>query len=87
MARRVWAFVPGADSPNATNVLRLYPGTQSGNVRLGVYDHTAVCAITGGYVYRGCAMPDLQGTYFCGAFVKMWRGRRTASLHKLVPRP
>ena len=22
------------------------------------------CAITGGYVYRGCAIPDLQGTYF-----------------------
>ena len=62
MARRAWAFVPGADSPDATNVLRLYPGTQSGNVRLGVDDHTAACAITGGYVYRGCAMPDLHGT-------------------------
>ena len=22
------------------------------------------CAITGGYVYRGCAIPDLQGAYF-----------------------
>jgi glucose/arabinose dehydrogenase len=22
------------------------------------------CAITGGYVYRGCAIPDLRGTYF-----------------------
>ncbi|MBI3758804.1 MAG: PQQ-dependent sugar dehydrogenase [Deltaproteobacteria bacterium] len=30
-----------------------------------VYGHTGgACAITGGYVYRGCAIPDLQGTYF-----------------------
>jgi hypothetical protein len=30
------------------------------------YDHPllSVCAVTGGYVYRGCAIPDLQGTYF-----------------------
>ncbi|MBK9121408.1 MAG: PQQ-dependent sugar dehydrogenase [Phycisphaerales bacterium] len=26
------------------------------------------CAITGGYVYRGCAIPDLRGTYFFGDF-------------------
>ena len=28
------------------------------------YGHNQGCAITGGYVYRGCAVPDLQGTYF-----------------------
>ncbi len=28
------------------------------------YDHNPECSITGGYVYRGCAIPDLQGTYF-----------------------
>ena len=41
------------------------------------YDHTQGCAITGGYVYRGCAMPDLRGTYFygdfCSAFIRSVR--------------
>ncbi|MDZ4723055.1 MAG: PQQ-dependent sugar dehydrogenase [candidate division Zixibacteria bacterium] len=26
------------------------------------------CSITGGYVYSGCAIPDLQGTYFYGDY-------------------
>ncbi|MBI3784155.1 MAG: PQQ-dependent sugar dehydrogenase [Deltaproteobacteria bacterium] len=38
------------------------------------YDHSNACSITGGYVYRGCKMPDLRGTYFygdyCSAFVR-----------------
>ena len=28
------------------------------------YGHEPGCAITGGYVYRGCAIPDLEGAYF-----------------------
>ena len=35
------------------------------------------CSITGGYVYRGCAMPDLAGTYFysdyCSSFIRTLR--------------
>lgn len=38
------------------------------------YDHTQGCAVTGGFVYRGCALPDLHGSYFfadyCTAFVR-----------------
>jgi glucose/arabinose dehydrogenase len=30
------------------------------------YTHAVGTAVIGGYVYRGCAMPDLRGTYFFG---------------------
>ncbi|MCP3906209.1 MAG: hypothetical protein GY715_21500 [Planctomycetes bacterium] len=36
------------------------------------YDHSNGCVITGGSVYRGCAIPDLVGTYF---FVDYCSGR------------
>jgi glucose/arabinose dehydrogenase len=38
------------------------------------YDHSQGCAIIGGYVYRGAAIPELQGQYLfsdlCGGFVR-----------------
>jgi cysteine-rich repeat protein len=38
------------------------------------YTHREGCSITGGYVYRGCALPDLRGRYFfsdyCQPFVR-----------------
>jgi hypothetical protein len=41
------------------------------------YDHTQGCAVTGGYVYRGSAIPALQGQYFyadyCSGFVRSLR--------------
>ena len=34
------------------------------------YDHDQGCSITGGYVYRGSAIPALQGLYFFGDTVR-----------------
>jgi Glucose / Sorbosone dehydrogenase len=52
----------------------------SGNLTLPVldYDHSnGACSVTGGYVYRGSAKPDRQGTYFyadfCAGFVRSFR--------------
>jgi glucose/arabinose dehydrogenase len=41
------------------------------------YDHLDGCSVTGGYVYRGAAMPALQGHYFysdwCAGFLRSFR--------------
>ena len=36
------------------------------------YDHHDGCSITGGYAYRGRAMPDLAGTYFYSDYCSGW---------------
>jgi len=42
------------------------------------YNHGQGCSVTGGYVYRGCALSDVHGTYFysdfCSSFVRTFRG-------------
>jgi hypothetical protein len=41
------------------------------------YDHDEGCSVTGGYVFRGSAIPDLSGTYlysdYCSGFVRSFR--------------
>jgi hypothetical protein len=54
------------------------------------YDHGAGCSITGGFVYRGCTMPDLRGTYFysdyCTPFVRTFRGVSGGAAEDLADR-
>ena len=58
------------------------PGTMCSTTGLTLpvveYDHGGgACSVTGGYVYRGAAIPDLRGTYFyadfCAGFVRSFR--------------
>jgi hypothetical protein len=57
-------------------------GCNTSGLTLPVLDYpidgsAAECAVTGGYVYRGCRMPGYQGTYFygdyCSAIVRSFR--------------
>lgn len=36
------------------------------------YDHSDGCSITGGYVYRGSAIPEIAGRYFYSDFCSGW---------------
>jgi hypothetical protein len=36
------------------------------------YDHSEGCSIAGGYVYRGAAIPELDGTYFYADYCSGW---------------
>jgi hypothetical protein len=65
-------------NPNTPSVCDPVPVLCAGSARCGdagltlpvlEYSHAGgACSITGGYVYRGCLMPDLQGAYFYGDF-------------------
>jgi glucose/arabinose dehydrogenase len=67
-----WNVMEGASCYNATTC------TQTG-FKLPVidYGHNPACSITGGYVYRGSAIPGIVGHYFysdfCAGFLRSFR--------------
>jgi glucose/arabinose dehydrogenase len=80
-----------ADSPGGENYgWNIYEGnhpysgeTTSANMVMPIaeYNHSLGISITGGYVYRGEAIPDLQGVYLYGDWGsgRLWAAYRDAS--------
>ena len=67
-----WRMMEGPECFNPS------PCNQSGlELPVVSYDHGQGCSITGGFVYRGSAIPALQGHYFysdfCAGFVRSFR--------------
>ena len=71
-------FVPSG-APGGMNLgwsyyegMHPYKGQPSANASFTVpvteYSHSDGCAVTGGYVYRGAALPEWQGVYFYGDY-------------------
>lgn len=48
---------------------------------VATYEHSQGCSVTGGAVYRGSALPDLQGIYFYGDYCsgRIWGLRMTGA--------
>ncbi|MDH3500118.1 MAG: PQQ-dependent sugar dehydrogenase, partial [Acidimicrobiia bacterium] len=64
----------GWDILEGTNCFEPSSGCSSVGTHLPVleYSHSVGRSVTGGYVYRGAAMPDLAGTYFYGDASSGW---------------
>jgi glucose/arabinose dehydrogenase len=77
-----WRCYEGNNTYNTANC----PPSTSLVFPVHTYSHSFGCSISGGYVYRGCAIPDLQGTYFFADYcsASIWSFRYTGSPNPTV---
>jgi glucose/arabinose dehydrogenase len=59
-----WDAYEGSHCPNPSCGTSNCSSVADHTSPLYEYAHTIGCSVTGGYVYRGCRIPDLHGTYF-----------------------
>ena len=82
-AREEISFQPVSSAGGENYGWRIMEGTACHNppsgcpttdLTLPIHDYSLApgCAVTGGYVYRGSALPDLVGRYFFGDFCAGW---------------
>jgi glucose/arabinose dehydrogenase len=73
-----WKAMEGPSCYSTLNCAPGVPGCNHPDLTLPIwsYSHVGGCSITGGYRYRGAAIPDLDGWYFCAD----WCSNRIMSL-------
>jgi len=62
-----WKVMEGSSCFSTQNCNPEVPPCNDPRLLLPIYEYThssGRCSVTAGFVYRGCAIPDLQGTYF-----------------------
>ncbi len=69
-----WDIFEGTTCHEPTPPAMTCPGPAGFTFPIFEYNHGVGCSITGGFVYRGCAMPDMAAEYFysdyCSSFLR-----------------
>ena len=65
-----WKIMEGNNCFSTASCQSYAPTCNSASLTAPIhtYTHAQGCSVTGGCVYRGCAIPELRGTYFFGDY-------------------